>query len=205
MKKLTMLVAVVLVFAISSFAETMWRPTLYLGGGASVPTGNFKDGFKTGFNLGGAYGMQYRSTYEILGEVFYSRFPLDQGKFLATLPGGTTITGGASKILSIDAALRYYMPVGHGTSKIKPYLLGRAGVAHLTQSDLTLARNSISSTTSFPGTSKFTYGFGAGTTFDMNPNLALWVEGKFTGVSTKIHNTDYVPIQAGIKYTFGKY
>jgi len=203
MRKLTLLVAVFLVFAVSSHAESMWKPVVYLGAGASLPTGQFKNDFKTGYNIGGAAGVEYNSMFELLGELNFSRFPLDQGKFLASEPSGTSVSGGASKVLNVSGAAKYFIPLG-GAEKVRPYILGRLGFAHLTESDLTLAQGPLSSTTSFAGRTKFTYGLGAGTLVDLNPNLSLWIEGRFTGINTPIHNTDFVPILAGFRYAFGK-
>ncbi len=204
MKKLFLFMLVLMVFAISSYAESTWRPALYAGGGASIPTGNFKNAFKTGFNAEGGVGVEYRSMFEIIGEAFYSRFPLNQTKFLATQPAGTSVSGGAAKILNIDAALKYYIPTGQGMKSFKPYLLGRLGAAHLTQANMTLSNNGKSVTNSFAGSTKFTYGIGAGTNIEVNQNLAVWVEGRFTGINTSVRKTNYVPIQVGIRYLFGK-
>ncbi|SYZ73634.1 exported hypothetical protein [Candidatus Zixiibacteriota bacterium] len=204
MKKLTLLTVVLLAFSVSSFAETMWRPVLYLGGGASVPTGNFKDGFKTGYNFASSFGFEYHSSLELLGELSYSRFPLDQTKSLATEPLGTSVDGGAARVLNIGGAVRYYFTPGSALSKFRPYILGRLGVAHLSQADMTIVGLDGTTINSFSGSTKFTYAIGAGTNIDLNRNLGLWVEGKFDGISTPLHKTDYVPIQAGIRYIFGK-
>ena len=205
MKKLVLTTFVLFVLVLPILAadnEDNMKPTLYLGGGASIPTGTFRSDFKTGFNLGGGVGLQLNSMFEVIGRLNYSRFPLDQTKFLANEASGTTVDGGAAKILNIAAELRYYMPTS--MARLRPYLLGRLGAAHLTQSDLTLTQGGLMSTTSYPGSTKFTWGLGAGTNIALNQNLALWIEGKFDGVNTPIAKTDYVPIQAGLRYMFGK-
>lgn len=188
----------------STQSETMWRPVLYLGGGASIPTSNFRNDFKTGYNLGGGVGVEYKSMLEAVGEIFYSRFPLDQNKFLARQPLIDHVSGGAANVVNYGALLRYFVVGGGDEVKVRPYVLGRIGVAHMKQSDLNWSGDGLTGTTSYAGQSKFTWGLGAGSDFRVNRNLALWVEGRFTGISTPVKNTDYVPIQAGIRYLFGR-
>ncbi len=205
MRKTIFAALFILAFAASSYAESMWQPVLYAGGGAAIPTSKFKDTHKTGFDLGGGAGVIYNNMLEFSANAYYSRFPLDQSKFLTNFPSGSTVSGGASKILNIGGQVKYYIPTGSSSAmKLMPYIVGRLGAAHLTQSDLTVMTNGVSTTASSSGLTKFTYGVGIGTNIEVNPNLGLWVEGRFTGVSTPVAKTDYIPIQAGIRYVFGK-
>jgi opacity protein-like surface antigen len=195
---------VLLLIAAAAYAETNWRPVVYAGGGASIPTSKFHNEFKTGFNFGGGAGVIYKSMFEFTGNVNYSRFPLDQTKFLANFTGGSSVSGGAAKVLNYGAEVKYLIPAGGNQMRLHPYILGRIGAAHLTQADVTVNTSEGSSTNSFSSLNKLTYGGGIGTTIDVNPNLGLWVEGRFTGINTPVNKTDYIPIQAGIRYVFGK-
>jgi opacity protein-like surface antigen len=203
MKKVA-IVAVLLLVATTSFAASDWKPIVNLGGGVSLPTSNFRNSFKTGFNLGGGVGALYKEMFEVTGTAFYSRFPLDQTKFLNNNSNVTSVSGGAAKILNIGAQLKYFIPTGQSMARLKPYLVGRLGVAHLTQGDLTATVGGVASTANYSGSTKFAYGIGAGANMELNSSLSLWVEGKFDGVSTPVKNTDFVPIQAGLRYMFGK-
>lgn len=204
MKRVALLALVLMVIATASYGESNWKPIVNLGGGVSLPTSNFHKEFKTGYNLGGGVGAQYKQMLELTGALFYSRFPLDQTKFMASQPGTASVSGGASKILNIAAQAKYFLPTGQNMIRFKPYLVGRLGVAHLTQGDLTEVVDGITSTRTFSGSTKFAYGIGAGANIELNTNLNLWVEGKFDGVSTPVKKTDFVPIQAGLRYMFGK-
>ncbi len=203
MKKVTILAMSLILAASTSFAESNWKPVLNLGGGVGFPTSNFRNDFKTGFNLGGGIGAQYKEMLEITGTAFYSRFPLDQTKFMNLNPGISSVSGGAAKILNIGAQLKYFVNAGQGMERFRPYLVGRLGVAHLTQGDLTATADGLTSTTTFSGSTKFAYGIGAGANIELNNALSLWVEGKFDGISTPVKTTNFIPIQAGLRYMFG--
>jgi opacity protein-like surface antigen len=203
MKRAAVLTLGFIFVAATCFAQSNWKPVVNLGGGVGLPTSNFKNDFKTGFNLGGGIGAEYKDMLELTGTMFYSRFPLDQTKFLNMTPNASSVSGGAAKLLDIGAQLKYFLATGQNMTRFRPYLVGRLGVAHLTQSNLTEMIDGSPVTTSFSGSTKFAYGIGAGANIELNNSLSLWVEGKFDGVNTPVNKTDFVPIQVGLRYIFG--
>ena len=110
-----------LIFAVSfTHAEVPEKPLhVYLQGGATLPTGDLKDGYKTGFNAGGGVGFSINENIEIVGRVLYHSLKLDvEGDF----DGGEftpLMYGGELKFNTGDEEKNFYLIGGLGLAKVK--------------------------------------------------------------------------------------
>jgi opacity protein-like surface antigen len=151
----------------------------FLGGGVSVPTGDFDDAAKLGWQ--GTAGVSFVPE---------------------NLPVGFQVDGNYSQF-SDETALDIKEQLIYGTanivykfktseeSKFRPYLIGGGGVynAKLKGSDVP---SGVDSQTKF--------GVNAGAGFDFKAGAAgLFIEGRFHNVFTDGPNTQFIPINVGIR------
>ena len=151
-----------------------------LGGGVSVPSGNFDDFAKLGWH----------------GTAAVSFVP-------QTMPVGFQVDGSFSRLSDESPADRqaqliygtgnivYKFQVAEDT-KFRPYLIGGGGVYNLdTKGDDVL-----------PGDESVTkFGINAGAGFDFKAGSAgLFVEGRFHNVFTEGDNTNFIPITVGVRF-----
>lgn len=171
------LVLVSLVAASAAQAQTA-RASFFLGGGATIPTGDFGDGFKTGWNgVGGVNIMLPGVPFGIRVDGMYSQNKLDAAGSDAKIK----IFGG-----NADAVFAFGAP----GSMVKPYVLAGVGAANAKFDDG--AGFSDSET-------KFAFNGGAGINF-MLSSVTIFVEGRYFSISTSGSNTNYIPVSVGVKF-----
>lgn len=167
-----------------------------VGGGASVPVGNFKDSYKTGWNVTVPIGWQSSTTpWGVQLDATYNQV---KGKSLSS--GGSSFTLSDTKIWSGMLDLTFRIPMG-AESSAGLYLLGGGGVHHFTDyggATFTSGGTTFQST-SAGSTTRMGVNGGAGFDFPVGP-LKLFAEGRYVSVFTKGKNTNYVPIVAGFKF-----
>jgi hypothetical protein len=151
-----------------------------VGGGVSIPTGDFDDVAKTGWH----------------GSALVSIVP-------ATIPVGFQIDGTFSRF-SDDTPLDIKEQLIYGTgnvvynfqtaedSRFRPYLIGGGGVYNLDAKGDDVP-SGIESTTKF--------GVNAGAGFNFSAGSAgLFIEGRFHSVFTEGPNTQFIPITLGVRF-----
>ena len=170
------LVLVSLVAASAAQAQTA-RASFFLGGGATIPTGDFGDAFKTGWNgLGGVNFMIPGVPFGIRVDGMYSQNKLD----VSGSDVKAKIFGG-----NADAVFAFGAP----GSMVKPYVLAGIGMANV---KFDTGSGSSSDT-------KFAFNGGAGVNFMMS-SVTIFVEGRYFTISTSGSNTNYIPLSVGVKF-----
>jgi len=161
-------------------AQQAARFDFAVGGGVSVPTGNFDDAAKLGW-----HGM---AAVRILPQ---------------TLPVGFQVDGNFAR-LSDESALDIKSQLIYGTgdvlyrfqtaenTRLRPYLIGGVGVYNLDLKGNDVPAN-VNSETKF--------GINAGAGFDFKAGTAsLFAEGRFHNVFTDASDTQFVPITIGVRF-----
>jgi hypothetical protein len=154
-----------------------------LGGGVSVPTGDFDDGAKLGWH----------------GLAAVSFVP-------QTLPVGFQVDGNFSRFGAENTGgldVKFQMIYGTGNvvykfktsedSKFRPYLIGGGGVYNFdvkgSDADLIPGDNSVTK-----------FGINAGAGFDIKAqSVGFFVEGRFHDVFTEGSNLKFIPITVGVR------
>jgi opacity protein-like surface antigen len=166
-----------------------------LGGGASVPSGDFGDAFSTGWNAGALLG--WRPANGIVGvrlDANYNRMSAQDSPLLSSSDQATIWSG------MLDLTLDF--PLGQNGSSF--YLLGGGGVHNMTM-DI----EGIDEDIDLDAT-KLGVNAGAGLSFAMG-RTNLFVEGRFVNVFSGDDGDDnpfndddrrYIPIMAGLKWHF---
>jgi opacity protein-like surface antigen len=166
-----------------------------VGGGATVPTGNFNNAYKTGWNITVPLGWQsFTTPWGLRLDGTYNQV------------GGRSFTAGGLSSNLADAKLwsgmldaTFRLPWGvNKTSGF--YLLGGVGLHHLTNfGNGTFSSSDVGSVSSNgASTTKFGWNAGGGLDFGIGP-VAAFVESRFVSVLTSGQHTNYVPVIAGIK------
>ena len=157
--------------AIPAQAQT----TLYIGGGATFPTGDFGDAFSTGWmGVGGVLFGMGDSGFSVGGEVFY-------GQNGAKDEYSTVFGDATTSPYGVMAIADYAFGSEDG---LRPYLFGGLGLMVLRISGDNFESDSES---------KFGYEFGAGLSFP----IGLFVEGRYMGAE----DANYFAALAG--WSFG--
>lgn len=165
---------------VSSSAQGQAKPYVFLGGGASIPTGHFKssDGAKTGWIATGGIGADVgKKGLWIEAEGYY-------GSNKHTAPPA----GDKTNIIVGIAALGYsFAP----DKKATPYVTAGVGaLVHQFRSSSVPADNGSET--------KFAYTGALGLVVQLGPKASFWVEGRL--LATKAAKV--VPIQAGFTIHF---
>lgn len=166
-------VAALLVAASSASAQGIrWG----VGAGLLMPIGDYGDADKMGFigGFGGTYSMP--GGIGIRGELSYGQTSHDGG-----VSGNTKIIGGmASLVYALGA-----------TPGMRPYLMGGLGMYNV--------KIDVGGTSG--SESKIGFGFGGGLSFPMGAGGSrMFVETKYTSISTSGSSLTFLPIVVGISF-----
>ena len=144
-----------------------------LGAGVSLPQADFADDFKNGFNVTGSAGWhKWNSPLGLRLDVGYDRFSLKGASENASI-----LSGVGDVTLKIPQVLA-----------VSPYLVAGGGVYRLSSS----GAGSTSST-------KGGWNAGGGLTFGVGM-AKLFIEGRYTNVSTEGVATKFIPVILGISF-----
>jgi Outer membrane protein beta-barrel domain len=144
--------------------------SLGVGGGITLPTGNFKDGAKTGWNGVAVVGYSLPSGVGVRGDFYYGEHKAKVGSAKAKLAGG------------LGNVFYAFQTAG----SVKPYIIGSAGMMN-------------AKAPGFSET-KFTWGGGAGIKFKAGSDASIFVEGRYLSISTSGDKTNIIPISAGVSF-----
>jgi len=189
MKRSVLLLAVIALvgFAVPSHAQA--QTTLYVSGGAAIPTGDFGTYANTGWMAaaGVLFGIG-ESGLGVGGELFYGQN--NHKSESSFFDNEKTTPYGAMAIVD------YSFSTGGG---IEPYVFGGAGV---------LIHKFSADNIESESNSAFGYQFGAGVAFPIGATTSLYGEGRYigsssTGEGTDAGNTTYFGVLAGIAFQLG--
>lgn len=166
-----------------------------VGGGASIPTGRFNDGYKTGWNITVPIGWRAQDLpWGIRLDLSYDRA---NGRDIAGF-GGPGYSLSDVKFWSGMLDVTFHVPFG-AAGRTGFYLMGGGGVHHLSDYGGINAGNTTLAP-STESTTRFGVNGGGGFTFGVAPSADIFVESRFVSVFTKNKNTNYVPVIAGIRF-----
>ena len=144
-----------------------------VGGGLTLPIGNFGDVDKAGWNLVGLIQLP------ISQSPIHLRFDAMYGQTSHKSPasGNTTLTGATADLL-------YHL--GDHAAKVRPYVLGGLGFYNA----------------DFGGgssESKLAFGFGGGILFGVG-TMHAFLEGRYMSVQTSGSSLNFLPISVGVMF-----
>ncbi len=167
----------------ASSAHAQNLMTVGVGGGITIPTGTTSDALKTGWNAEGVF--QYKPATSPVGLQIDGAY--SQLKANAT---GTAAGLDKEKVWWGTGNVVFWFPTSKET-KVRPYVLGGGGIYNLKDTPITGTSASIT---------KFGINAGAGFDFDIQNNVAFFVEGRFHNVFISGGNAHYIPVTAGFRF-----
>ncbi len=151
-----------------------------LGGGLTLPLGDFGDAASTGFHGLAAVSFQPKNLpIGIQVDGMFHRLGVDQSNVDANFQ---VIQGTANAV---------YRFANSAETKVRPYLIGGVGLynSKLTGDDVP---DNVDGSTDF--------GINAGAGFDFQAGaVALFVEGRFHNVFSDGSNTNFIPVTLGVR------
>lgn len=180
MKKLSLVVGILLIVAMSASAQMPKPFTLYADAGLTMPNGDFGDAYKAGFHVGVGMGFSIAPNFQVIPNIEYHSLGLD----------ASGLDGGDMSVLMFGANSR--MNLGAGPMPMKPFLLGGVGFAHGSVDAIKMLATEVSPDAS---TTDFYWNLGAGLQFN-----ALFVQARYVSIATEGASTNYIPVTVGIKF-----
>jgi opacity protein-like surface antigen len=199
-----MMSIMLLIFAQTTFAQGQAKkPSFFVNAGFSIPSApdEFSDYWKTGFNIGGGIGHSLTPNVQFQGIVEYNSFGFDGDKLLEDYGyGGTgiSVSGGTASIVTASANLKTLLSAGKSSST--PYFIGSLSFFRLSTSDATVSYMGMSETVDGDSETAAGVAFGAGINIEMNPNMNLFIEGKYGVGFTENESTQYLPLKVGLEF-----
>lgn len=163
-----------------SAASAQAQVSVGVGGGLTIPTGDFADGFKTGWHGLANVGYDLPSGLGVRGDFFYGQNNVDA----TGVDGKAKLAGGFGNVL--------YTFKSAGT--IHPYVLGSIGFinakAELEQGGLSFDDSET----------KIAFGGGAGVKFKAGSDSHIFAEARYISVNTSDSKTNFIPITVGVSF-----
>lgn len=155
-----------------------------VGGGLTLPLGDFGDAAGTGYHGLAAVSFQPSgSPVGIQVDGMYQRLGADDDPILGDIDVNFQIIQGTANAV-------YRFQTSEDT-KVHPYIIGGVGLYNLKQTGDDVIGD--------PG-SETDFGINGGAGFDFNAGaVALFVEGRFHNVFTEGESTNFIPITVGVR------
>lgn len=163
-----------------SAASAQAQVSVGVGGGLTIPIGDFGDGFKTGWHGLANVGYDLPSGLGLRGDFYYGQNSVD----VTGASGKAKLAGGFGNVL--------YNFKGAGT--IHPYVLGSLGFINA-KGDVSAGGVSASGSET-----KIAFGGGAGVKFKAGSDANIFVEGRYISVNTSGSKTNFIPITVGVSF-----
>jgi len=212
LRKLWLAVAALCAVSASLHAAEGGTTVRAAGGLAAPASGDFDEAFKSGPHLSLAAARHFGRHFSVLGEIEYTKFPLDKSKveeilndfgedgdLFAQLGGQISITGGDTTFLTGSALLKGSV-LGSDHS-FSPYVIAGGGATHRESaaSEITLRILGFSESESFEGSSETAASvtFGAGFDFAIGTSAGLFVEGRYHIAFTDEDSAKYTSLRLG--------
>jgi len=201
-KTFYLVIALVLVFALTGSAQVPSKPfNIYAGGGLTAPSAPdlFKDTHKNGFHATAGLGFNAYPFIQLVGKVEYHTMSMDWDEIRtldALIDAGTE--GGKKNIWMYGVDARFSL--GAPGAPFKPFGLAGVGFASISQSDITTVLNPADvEAYDFDNETKFYFNLGGGIEFQAAPMITLFLQGRYVNIKQDGDNLIMIPITLGIK------
>jgi len=197
MKKVLMVLAILLTFAVGASAQAPTPFSIYAGGALSLPTApdSFKEGFKTGYHGLLGLGFDLMPTLELVGKFEYHAFKVDFDESMSEYSGGTN----KLMMFGADAKWNPSLPA----LPISPYVLGGIGFANIKQSEFdgppSMALSFMNEMVQEDQT-EFYWNLGGGMELATSPMLSLFAQVRWVQIQTEGEASSFVPVSIGLKF-----
>lgn len=191
MKKVLLTLGLLLLCAAFASAQVSKPFSAYVGGGLSLPQGDYGDYYKTGYHAMGSIGFGLMPMIQGIGKVEYHSIPVNSD----------LITNDISVIMyGLDAKLTPSLPA----APIKPFGMAGIGLATM-KTDIALDLSGLGTgyapvDVGTAQTTEFYYELGAGVEMKATTSLNLFVMARYVTVTNSLENFKYIPVTVGLKF-----
>jgi hypothetical protein len=180
MKRIVSVVVAAGAALVLSAASAQAQVSFGVGGGLTLPLGDFGDVAKTGWHGLANVGYDLPSGLGLRGDFYYGQNNVDA----TGVDGKFKLAGGFGNVL-----YNFKTP---GT--VHPYVMGSVGFMNA-KADLKSGGVSASDSET-----KIAFGGGGGIKFKVGSDANLFVEGRYITVNTSGSNTNFIPITVGVSF-----
>ena len=125
---------------------------------------------------------------ELIAWLLYTSFSLD-------VPSGVTASGGTFSTFEFMVDFKYIFVSKSKPASAKPYLVGGIGSTSARISEANISGTIVPEAKE----SAITFNIGAGLELAVSNRTAVYVEAKYTSISTEGESTSYLPLRGGLK------
>ncbi|MBK7143414.1 MAG: outer membrane beta-barrel protein [bacterium] len=197
MKRIFLIVAALLLLAISASAQGVKPFTLYLGGGASLPNGDFSNEYKMGLHATLGLGLNFGPGLQFVPKGEFHTFSADTDALMEE-NDYLSVSGGSFNAFLVGADLKLTPPLPG--APLKPYLFGGGGWARLQPSDLDYENSLGEGTIVFAKENKFYWNVGGGLNLGSGPAFSFFLQARYLSISGDEVKYNAIPITLGIKF-----
>lgn len=183
MKRIFVLMALVLLPALTLAAGSSRPFNLSLGLGLSFPADTLNDYYGVGMHFTGSAGFKPISAFELLPTVEYHTLGLDHDYG----------DGGGMTAVMFGCDIRLPFPL---RSAAKPYVIGGIGFAHLATNAITTDLTTIPSHSE----TEFYTDFGAGIDRRVAGVLSMFFQIRYFNIATDNKRTYLIPLTLGVRF-----
>jgi len=197
MKKLMMILAILLAFAVGASAQAPSPFSIYAGGALSIPNSpdGFKDGFKTGYHGMLGLGFKVAPPLQLIGKVELHSFQVNFDESMSEYSGGTN----KMWMYGADAKFSPSLPA----LPVHVYGLGGAGFATIKQSEFegpaSLSLSILNEMVAESQTEMY-WNVGAGFELPTGPMMSLFAQARYVQIQTEGESSSFIPITLGFKF-----
>ena len=200
MKKFVFVLAAMFAFASLASAQVPNPISLHFGGAVSIPNSPkaFADSYKTGYHGWAGLGLKVMPNLQAVGKFEYHTFKLDLNS--DPVFAGEDISGGKNNLWMFGVDGRYSF--GLPASPVKPFVLGGAGFARISQTDLEGSSSLVASLNEFKPEAQtdLYFNVGGGVELKTGPLWNLFVQVRYVSIATEGESSAFIPISVGVKF-----
>jgi opacity protein-like surface antigen len=197
MKKITLVIACLFVFATGALAVGPSSPvSFYAGGLVSVPSSPdpFKDDYKTGYHGLAGLGFKAAPSLQFIGKLEYHTFS-------SAASGVLGVTDGARSVIMYGADARFAPSIP--AMPVKPFGFVGIGYANVKQepfSGASILASALNVDIPSESQTKFYFNVGAGMELLSTPAFSFWLQARYVSVATEGEATQFIPISVGLRF-----
>lgn len=167
-----------------------------LGGGLSVPTGDFELAYNSGFNIAGNMGMVIDKMFGGRIDIQYNSFPY---KGTSSIYGNITGDPYSVFTLGADVIISNYKDLKK-QGAIIPYGFAGLYFVNAKPGNTKITTTYSSTTYSYDSESKVAIGIGGGATYKLSSNIGISAELKYT-FTLGGSQLNYIPLRVALSFT----
>lgn len=197
MKRIALFVMLLSLLALSASAQSVKPFNLYVGGGASLPNGDFSNEYKMGLHAMVGLGLNFAPALQFVPKGEFHTFSADTDALLEA-NDYTSVSGGTFNAFLVGADLKFApsLPM----MPLKPYFFGGAGWARLQPSDLDYESSLGSGTIVFAKENKMYWNVGGGLNLSSGPAFSFFLQARYLSINGDEIKYNAIPITLGIKF-----